>query len=148
MSKQPVNIKIKRFDKELPLPEYKSKGAVALDLYARESITIKPGDVKLTPLNIAIEIPKGYFVLLANRSSTYKMGITCVNGIGVGDYDFCGDNDEYMFPALNYTNDEVIIERGTRCCQMLILPIEIVNIQELDKLDNTDRGGFGTTGKK
>ncbi len=143
-----MNIKIKRFDKDLPLPKYKSKGAVALDLYAREDTTIKPGEVKLIPLNVAIEIPKGYFILLANRSSTYKLGITCVNGIGVGDHDYCGDNDEYMFPALNFTNKLVTIEKGTRCCQMLILPVANVNVQEVEKLKNRDRGGFGSTGKK
>ena len=141
-----MDIKIKRFDKELPLPEYKSSGAVAMDLVARESTTIKPEEVKLIPLNVAIEIPEGYFVLIANRSSTYKMGITCVNGIGVGDYDYCGDNDEYMFPALNYTDNEVTIEKGTRCCQALILPVEKVNIKEVDKMKNKDRGGFGSTG--
>jgi dUTP pyrophosphatase len=140
-----MEIKIKRFDKELPLPEYKSKGAVALDLYARETTEIEPGEVKLIPLNIALEIPKGYFVLLTNRSSTFKLGITCVNGIGVGDRDFCRDNDEYMFPALNYTNKKAVIERGTRCCQMLILPVANVDMEEVDKLGNPDRGGFGTT---
>ncbi len=142
-----MNIKIKRFDKDLPLPKYKSKGAVALDLYAREDTTIKPGEVKLIPLNVAIEIPKGYFILLANRSSTYKLGITCVNGIGVGDHDYCGDNDEYMFPALNFTNKVVKIEKGSRCCQMLILPVANVKIQEVEKLGNENRGGFGSTGK-
>jgi dUTP pyrophosphatase len=142
-----MNIKIKRFDKTLPLPEYKSKGAVALDLYAREDTTIKPGDIKLIPLNVAIQIPKGYFILLANRSSTYKLGITCVNGIGVGDHDYCGDNDEYMFPALNFTKKVVKIEKGTRCCQMLILPVANVEVQEVKKLGNKDRGGFGSTGK-
>ncbi len=141
-----MNIKIKRFDKELPLPEYKSPGAVAMDLVARETTIIKPGEVKLIPLNVAIQIPEGYFVLIANRSSTYKMGITCVNGIGVGDYDYCGDNDEYMFPALNYANQEVTIERGTRCCQALILPVEKVTIKEVNKMKNKDRGGFGSTG--
>jgi dUTP pyrophosphatase len=143
-----MEIKIKRFDKELPLPEYKSDGAVALDLYSRETVNIQPGEVKLIPLNVAVEVPKGYFLLLANRSSTYKLGITCVNGIGVGDHDFCGDNDEYMFPALNYTKNPVTIERGTRCCQMLILPVENVDVKEVDTLDNKDRGGFGTTGKE
>ena len=83
-----------------------------------------------------------------NRSSTYKLGITCVNGLGIGDYDYCGDNDEYKFPALNYTDQEVTIEKGTRCCQMLILPIEKAEITEVDKLENSDRGGFGTTGNK
>ncbi len=143
-----MNIKIKRFDKELPIPEYKSEGAVALDLYSRTDISIQPGEVVLIPLNIAVEIPKGYFILLVNRSSTYKLGITCVNGLGIGDYDYCGDNDEYKFPALNYTDQEVTIEKGTRCCQMLILPIEKAEITEVDKLENSDRGGFGTTGNK
>lgn len=143
-----MDIKIKRFDKDLPIPEYKSKGAVALDLYSREDVEIEPGEVKLIPLNIAIEIPDCYFVLLANRSSTYKMGITCVNGIGVGDHDYCGDDDEYMFPVLNYTKEKVTIERGTRCCQMLILPVVRVNINEVEKMENENRGGFGTTGNK
>ncbi len=143
-----MEIKIKRFDKELPIPEYKTQGAAALDLYSREEVTIDPGVVKLIPLNVAIELPKGHFILLVNRSSTYKMGITCVNGVGIGDYDYRGDNDEYMFPALNYTNETVTIEKGTRCCQMLILPIQQVEINEVDKLDNIDRGGFGSTGTK
>lgn len=143
-----MNIKIKRFDKSLPIPEYKTEGAVAFDLYSREDIEIKPGEIVLIPLNIAIEIPKGYFALLVNRSSTYKLGITCVNGLGIGDQDYCGDNDEYKFPALNYTKDIVKIEKGTRCCQMLILPVEVVNIEEVEHLENSDRGGFGTTGKK
>ncbi len=141
-----MKLKVKRFNKTLPLPGYKSKGAVAFDLYSRETITINPGEVKLIPLNIAIELPKGYFAFLTNRSSTYKLGITCVNGNGIGDQDYCGDNDEYRFPALNYTNKSVTIEKGTRCCQMLILPVEIVDIEEVDHLENDDRGGFGTTG--
>ncbi len=143
-----MNIKIKRFDKSLPIPEYKTQGAAAFDLYSREDVTVNPGEVVLIPLNIAMEIPKGYFVLLVNRSSTFKLGITCANGLGIGDSDYCGDNDEYKFPALNYTKDIVTIEKGTRCCQMLILPVEQVNIHEVEHLENTDRGGFGSTGNK
>jgi dUTP pyrophosphatase len=141
-----VNIKLKRFDKDLPLPEYKTAGAAALDMYARTSLTIQPGEVKLIPLNVALEIPRGYFVLIANRSSTYKLGITCVNGIGVGDSDFSGDNDEYHFPALNYTDQPVTIERGTRVCQILILAADHVQVTEVESLGNADRGGFGSTG--
>ena len=123
-----MEIKIKRFDKSLPIPEYKTEGAAAFDLYSRENVTINPGEVVLIPLNVAMEIPKGYFVLLVNRSSTFKLGITCANGLGIGDSDYCGDNDEYKFPALNYSKDIVTIEKGTRCCQMLILPVEQVDI--------------------
>jgi dUTP pyrophosphatase len=143
-----MQLTIRRFDKTLPLPEYKTEGAAALDLYSREEVTIKPGEVKLIPLNIALELPQNHFVLLVNRSSTYKMGITCVNGLGIGDYDYRGDNDEYKFPALNYTDKEVTIEKGTRCCQMLILPVHQVDVKEVEHLGNTDRGGFGSTGKK
>lgn len=141
-------VKIKRFDKSIPFPEYKTKGAAAFDLYARESVSIKPGEVVLIPLNIAIEIPKNHFSLLVNRSSTYKMGITLANGVGIIDYDYHGNNDEIHFSALNYTKEEVNIEKGTRICQLLILKINQVEIQEVDMLENIDRGGFGTTGKK
>ncbi len=143
-----MEIKVKRFDKSLPIPEYKTQGAAAFDLYSREDVTVNPGEVVLIPLNVAMEIPKGYFVLLVNRSSTFKLGITCANGLGIGDSDYCGDNDEYKFPALNYTKDIVTIEKSTRCCQMLILPVEQVDIQEVEHLENIDRGGFGSTGNK
>lgn len=141
-----MNIKIKRFDKTLPIPEYKTQGAAAFDLYSREDVEINPGEVVLIPLNVAVEVPKGHFALLVNRSSTFKLGITCVNGLGIIDSDYCGDNDECKFPALNYTKEKVTIEKGTRCCQMLILPVEQVNIEDVEHLNNTDRGGFGTTG--
>lgn len=142
-----MKLKIKRFDKSIPLPQYKTGGAVALDLYTREGATIKPGEVAVLPMNVAIEIPKGYFGLLANRSSTFKMGITCANGMGVIDNDYRGDNDEIHFSAFNYTKETVIIEKGIRCCQILILPIPQVEIEEVEKLGSVDRGGFGTTGK-
>jgi len=68
-------IKIKRFDKTLPLPEYKTEGAAAFDLYAREATEIPPGAIRYVPLNIAVETPPGHFLLLAPRSSTHKRGL-------------------------------------------------------------------------
>lgn len=143
-----IEVKFKRFDKDLPLPQYQTPGAAGLDMYARETKDVKPGEVVLIPINVAVEIPKGYFILLASRSSTYKMGITCANGIGVGDYDYRGDSDEYMFPAYNFSKEMVRIEKGTRFCQMLILPVNQVTVLEASSLGNSNRGGFGTTGKK
>lgn len=143
-----MKLLIKRFDKSLPLPEYKSKGAVCLDLYSRTSIIIQPHQVGLIPLNIALKIPQNCWVMVAARGSTHKLGIMPVHGIGIGDWDYCGDNDEYLFPALNFTDHEITIDRGVRIGQMMIQKIEPVELIEVDYLDSPDRGGFGTTGVK
>lgn len=140
-------VKIKRFDKELPLPEYKTAGAAALDLYARTEVIIQPREVKLIPLNVAIEIPQDYFGLLVSRSSAHKLGITAANGVGIIDSDFRGDNDECCFLALNFTDKVVTIERGTRIAQILIISAKQVKVVEVESMGNADRGGFGSTGK-
>lgn len=143
-----MKLKIKRFDKSLPLPVHKTPGAVAVDLYSREEITIEPHQLGYVPMNVALEIPDGYFVMMASRSSTHKMGITGVNGVGIFDRDFCGDNDEYRYIAFNFTDKPVFIEKGTRLCQLLLIKCENFDFKEVDHLGDTDRGGFGTTGQK
>ncbi len=143
-----MKIKIKRFDLELPLPAYKSPGAAAMDLSARVTTTIAPGKVELVPLNVAIEIPENHWVLLSARSSLHKKGLTAANGIGIGDTDYCGDQDEYKAALLNFTDQPVTVERGERIVQIVILEREKVEIEEVAHLGNPDRGGFGSTGQK
>jgi dUTP diphosphatase len=142
-----MKVKIKRFDKSLPLPEYKTKGAAAFDLYARTDLTIPTHKVGYIPLNIAIQMPEGYWALLSARSSLHKRGLTPANGIGVGDWDYRGDGDEYTAAVYNYTDQDVVIKKGERVYQMMILEREKVEFEELDKFETKDRGGFGTTGK-
>jgi len=141
-------IKIKRVDTSLPLPEYKTKGAAGMDLCARETVTLQPKEIKYIPLNVVLQIPENCFVLVAPRSSAHKLGIMQANSIGIGDSDFCGENDEYHLAAYNYTEKEVTIERGMRIAQMLILSFTKVAFEEVDSLQNKDRGGFGSTGVK
>lgn len=141
-----MRVKIKRFDKTIPLPEYKTKGAVCFDLPARVDVEIEAGQVGYIPLNIALEVPEGYWTKLAARSSTHKMGIIPANGIGIIDQDYRGDNDELKFAAYNYTDQPVKIEKGTRVAQIMILRCEQAEIEEVDTLESPDRGGFGTTG--
>lgn len=143
-----MKIKIKQFDKSLPLPAYKTLGAACFDLYSREEVTISPGEVGYIPLNVAIEVPKGHWVMLVSSGSTHKMGIMMANSIGIGDEDFCGDNDEYKFPAFNFTKKNVTIEKGTRVAQAMIVKFDRAEFELVDHLDNADRGSFGTTGKK
>ncbi len=141
------NLIIKLFDPALPRPEYQTKGAVAFDLYARETTVISSGAVAKVPLNVAIELPEGHWALLAARSSLHKKGLQLANGIGVGDADFCGDNDEYKAALRNFSTQDVTVEKGERIVQMIILPYTRVDIDVVESLGNDDRGGFGSTGK-
>ncbi len=142
-----MKVLIKRFDKSLPLPEYKTSGAAAFDLCARQDTLIPAHKVVLVPLNIAIQLPADHWALLSARSSLHKMGLMVANGIGVGDYDYRGDNDEYMAALLNFTDQEVMVKKGERVVQMIIMSRERVDFEELDKFETEDRGGFGSTGK-
>jgi dUTP pyrophosphatase len=143
-----MKIIIKRFDKSLPLPEYKTKGAACMDLYTRKDTVIPSHTFGRVPLNVAMEIPKDTFVLLVARSSAHKLGLLPSNGVGIGDEDFKGDNDEYNFLVYNVTNKDVLVEKGSRIAQMMVLDVKKVDIKEVDELGNDDRGGVGSTGLK
>jgi len=143
-----MKLKIKRFDKSLPLPVHKTAGAVAVDLYTRTDFTIESHQFSYIPMNVAIEIPDGYFILMAPRSSTHKIGITGLNGVGIFDRDFCGDNDEYHFIAYNFTDKPVVIEKGTRLCQLLLIKCENFEFTEVEVMNTPSRGGIGSTGVK
>lgn len=144
-----MKLQIKRFDKTLPLPSYKTAGAVAVDLCSRVEMIIDPKQIAYIPMNVAIKIPDGYFIMMASRSSIHKLGLQGINGIGVIDRDYCGDNDEYHFIAYNFTDHPVHIEKATRICQIMLIKNNIFNIKELKSFKhNPTRGGIGSTGIK
>ena len=141
-----MELRIRRFDTTIPLPEYKTTGAAAMDLSARIDLTIAPGAVVPVPLNVAIEPPPGHFVLLAARSSLWKKGLHPINGIGVIDQDYSGDGDEYHAMLRNFTDTPVDIKKGDRLVQIIVLPYENATLTEVENLGNTDRGPSGSTG--
>jgi dUTP pyrophosphatase len=143
-----MNIKIKRFDKELPLPKRQTEGAAAFDLTAREAVTIAPGTVDYVPLNVAIETPPDHFLLIAARSGTHKKGIMMANGIGIIDPDYSGDEDEIKAAYYNFSAAPVEIEKGERIAQGTFVKISHPEWIEMDEMPNKTRGGFGTTGNK
>lgn len=142
-----MEIRIKRFDKELPTPARQTAGAAAFDLTAREAVTIEAGKIGYVPLNVAVEIPMGYFLLVAARSGTHKRGLMMANGIGIIDSDFRGDGDEIRGVYYNFTDAPVTVEKGERIAQATFVPILDFSWREADALGNADRGGFGTTGR-
>ena len=144
-----MNVRIKRIDKSLELPLYHTSGAVGFDLIARESVEIPPRQLGLIPNNIVVEIPKGYMLLLASRSSTAKKkGLMPANGVGIIDQDYCGEEDELKTLFYNYTDETIHVERGERLSQCVFVKIEVSEWEEVESMQSTSRGGFGSTDKK
>lgn len=142
-----MKVRIRRNSKEIPLPEYKTPGAAAMDCAVREDVTIAPRSVGYASLNISVEPPKGYFSLLAPRSSLHKLGLMFANNVGILDHDYCGDEDEYKAILYNFTDAPVEIKKGDRIAQMIIMPYTNIEWEEVDTLNNPTRGGIGSTGK-
>src|SRR3989338_2884529 len=106
-----MNVRIKRIDPSLPLPVYETPGAVGFDLMARETHIIKPGEITLIPANVIVEVPKGYALIIASRSSTpRKHGLTKPHGIGIIDQDYCGPEDEVKIQVFDFTKKSVTVE--------------------------------------
>ena len=141
-------IRIRRIDKTIPLPAYKTPGASGFDFSARARTVFPPRAVEYVPLNVVIEPPEGHFTLLAPRSSLHKRGLMPANGIGVIDRDYAGNGDEYIAALFNFTDHEVVVEVGERIMQGVFIPHMHVDWEEVDDMGNADRGGFGTTGNK
>lgn len=119
-----------------------------IDLRASETVGISKGEYKLIPLGVAMKLPEGYEAHLAPRSSTFKKyGIIQANSLGVIDNKYSGTNDVWHFPAIAF--EDTIIEKDERICQFRIVKTQPeFNIVEVEKLDDVDRGGFGSTGTK
>ena len=142
-----MKVKITRIDKTLPLPVYETGGAVGFDFLAREEMTIEPKGIALIPANVIIEVPKGYALILASRSSTPKKhGLTKPHGIGVIDQDYCGPKDEIKIQVYNFRDEPVTIPRETRIAQGLFVRTDRLEFEEVDEIKKESRGGFGSTG--
>lgn len=117
-----------------------------IDLRAAETILIVKGEFKYIPLGVAMQLPEGYEAIVTPRSSLFKRrGIIMTNSIGIMDESYCGDNDEWKFPA--YATRETIIPKGERICQFRIVKHQPeIEFEIVDTLGNPDRGGYGSTG--
>lgn len=116
------------------------------DLRAACDTEMKAGEYKLIPLGVAMELPKGYEAYVVPRSSTYKnFGIIQTNSMGVIDGSYCGDNDQWHFPA--YALRDTMIHKNDRICQFRIVENQPeVKFKVCENLNNVNRGGIGSTG--
>ncbi len=139
-------IKVKYFTSDYEPLTYVDGKSDWIDLHTAEEVTMKAGEFRLIPLGVAIALPEGYEAHLVPRSSTFKnYGILQTNSMGVIDYTYRGDNDQWKMPA--YATRNVVIPRGARICQFRIVRNQPqLTFEQVEHLDGPDRGGFGSTG--
>lgn len=141
-------IKIKYFTEEIGRLSYIGGKSDWIDLRAAKEVEMKAGEFKLIPLGIAMELPAGYEAHVVPRSSTFKnYGIIQTNSMGIIDETYCGDNDQWFFPA--YALRDTVIHINDRICQFRIMEHQpAFEFMAVDMLTNEDRGGHGSTGKQ
>lgn len=139
-------IKIKYFDKSLPKVNFQSRKAAGFDLYSRIDLEIKPHEVVYVPLNVAFQFSSDFWLMITARSSLQKRGLMMANGIGVGDADYCGNEDEYRAILFNFSQKIAKIKKGERLVQGILRKKHLVDFEEVEFLENENRGGIGSTG--
>ena len=137
-------IKIKYHNDILPLDPFENGDWI--DLRAAEDVEMRSDEFRLIPLGVSMKLPEGYEAHIVPRSSTYKhWGIIQANHMGVVDNSYSGNNDIWKFAALAIR--DTIIYKNERICQFRIMKKQPkFEFEEVDYLDDPDRGGFGSSG--
>ncbi len=126
---------------------YETAGAVGFDFVAREEVVIEARSLGLIPGNVVIEVPEGYMLVVASRSSApKKKGLLTPHGIGIIDHDYCGPTDEIKVQVYNFCDQAVTIARGEKIAQGVFVKIEKFQFEEIEEMTQESRGGFGSTG--
>jgi dUTP pyrophosphatase len=134
----------------LPLPRYESAGAAGLDLLAANGedapVTLPPRGRALVPTGLIVQLPAGYEAQVRPRSGlALKHGVTVLNAPGTVDADYRG---EVQVLLLNTGDEPFLVTRGMRIAQMVVAPVTVVALVEVEAVDATGRAarGFGSTG--
>lgn len=131
------------------MPEYATSGSAGMDIHAMlaEAVTLHPGERRLIPTGLKIELPEGYEAQVRPRSGlALKHGVTVLNTPGTIDSDYRG---EIGVVLINLGQEDFEIKNGDRIAQMVVAPFAQVKWNEVLILDNTVRGegGYGHTGE-
>ncbi|MDY6328374.1 MAG: deoxyuridine 5'-triphosphate nucleotidohydrolase [Lachnospiraceae bacterium] len=140
-------IKIQYLNDDIKKLEYIDGKSDWIDLRSAERVELKAGEFKLIHLGVAMQLPDGYEAHILPRSSTFKnFGIIQANSMGIVDESYCGPNDWFYFPAIALR--DTVIEPNDRICQFRIEKHQPqIVFEEVERLENADRGGIGSTGK-
>ncbi len=140
-----MQIKIKRLNPKVKLPNYAHPGDVGLDLFSLEDYELKPGERKIFQLGFALEFETGYAALVKDKGSLPKEGGLHTMG-GVFDAGYRG---EYNVNLINLGKKPYEIKEGQKIAQLVIFPVVIAKLTETDELSTSSRGvgQFSSTGK-
>ena len=144
-----VKILVKKLNKKVQLPSYKTKGSSGMDLIAfiDNPIRITPNTLALISTGISIAIPEDFEVQIRPRSGlAAKSSIGILNTPGTIDSDYRGELKIILF---NHGKKDFIVKNNDRIAQMVLMPILKVDFEEVEELPDTVRGkgGFGSTGR-
>lgn len=139
-------IKIKYHSNEIEKLTYIDGKSDWIDLRAAEEVCFKAGDFKLINLGVSMKLPEGYEAHIAPRSSTFKnYGLLQVNSVGVVDNSYSGDQDIWRMPV--WATRDTVVHVNDRICQFRIVKNQPqIHFEETEHLDDSARGGFGSTG--
>ena len=141
-----MELKIKKLNSEAKWPNYAHPGDVGLDLYSLEDYDLKPGERKIFFVGFALEFPNGYAAIVKDKSSLpSKAGLHTMGGV----FD-AGYRGEYNVNLINLGQETYHIEKGDKIAQLVIYPVVIAELKQVEELSESSRGtgGFGSTGKK
>jgi len=143
----PVRVRVRRLDAELPVPAYAHDGDAGADLYAAVDVELAPGGRALVPTGVAIALPPGYVGLVHPRSGlAHRLGVTVLNAPGTVDSGYRG---EILVNLVNHDPvSTATIVRGDRIAQLVVQRVERADFEVVEELPDTVRGagGHGSTG--
>jgi dUTP pyrophosphatase len=140
-----MKIKIKKLKENTKLPKYHHPGDVGMDLYAMETVTIPPSGHHRFWHGFAMEFPEGYAAIIKDKGSISKAGLHQMGGV----FD-AGYRGEYNTHLVNLGSEPYTVEEGDKVSQLIIYPVIIAELEEVDELSDSARGEgmFGSTGRK
>ena len=144
-----VKVLIKKLDPAVEIPNYKTKGASGMDLMAfiKEPIKLAPKSSCLVPTGLSVAFSEEYEIQIRPRSGlAAKNNISVLNTPGTIDSDYRGEIKIILF---NHGSSEFVVNNKDRVAQMILAPVNKMELEEVENLPDTLRGkgGFGSTGK-
>lgn len=138
-----MNLKVKRLHPDAKLPNYAHEGDVGMDVCSLEDYTLKPSERRNFSNGFAAEIPAGYGAFVMDKGRYGNSGIKTLGGVIDAGY-----RGEYNVDLINLSDADFEIKEGDKIAQIVILPVERAEIEEVDELSESARGEgrFGSTG--